>query len=287
MESIASKLKTKRESLNISLEQISKDTRIIMQQLESLENGRYADLPGGMYNRAILRTYCDALGLDKNEILRCYDGEIARSQEKPIAPSHSSKTKILTAVLWTLIFIFGICIFLNREWIISELSSHFSSDYGGDASGLQSEQPYTKTVNTDAAVDAAADIQAAEVIAETAPADSTGDADKVVEAPPKQTPQSAPAVDTTSPFRLEIVSKEECWISVESDGARAVIKTLSPGDVEFFTATRTISLVIGNAGGVSLRINDRAARTLGKSGERKQLTINKDTLPDIIGRSAS
>ncbi|MDR0311414.1 MAG: helix-turn-helix domain-containing protein, partial [Acidobacteriota bacterium] len=49
MESIASKLKTKRESLNISLEQISEDTRISVHHLRSLEKGRYDDLPGGMY----------------------------------------------------------------------------------------------------------------------------------------------------------------------------------------------------------------------------------------------
>jgi len=272
MESIASKLKTRRESLNISLEQISNNTRISIHHLRSLETGRYADLPGGMYNRAILRTYCDELGLDKNELLQSYDNEIAPHQEKPvISPSAplSTKIKTHTAVVWSLIFFLGVGLFMNRQWFFSVLSPHFSSDYGNLPGDLQSEQPTTtaNTVNTNA--NTATDTQAASV--------------------PKQTAQAAFRTDTASsqPLRLEIVGTEECWLSVNRDDSGAVTKTLSPGDVEFFTATRTISLIVGNAGGVSLRINERTAKTLGHSGQVVHLTIDKDTLPNLLDPSAS
>ena len=95
MESIALKLKTRRESLNISLAQVANDTRISLRHLESLENGSYYDLPGGMYNRAILRAYCDELGLDKDEILRCYEEEKSPREEKPVISSpHPQSAKI-------------------------------------------------------------------------------------------------------------------------------------------------------------------------------------------------
>ncbi|MCL2877401.1 MAG: DUF4115 domain-containing protein [Acidobacteria bacterium] len=294
MESIASKLRAKRESLNISLEQISKDTRISLHHLESLENGRYDGLPGGMYNRAILRSYCDELGLDKNEILQCYDAEIVPRQEKPAATPFippPSKIKAHTVAVWSLIFIFCIGLFLSREWIVSALSPYFSSDYGRPSSGLSPERSSApaKTVNMDTTAKAATGAQTATVHTETAPAVSTGGDDKAFEALPERTAQSARAAGNANaqPLRLEIVGREECWLSINSDESGAVTKTLSPGDVEFFTAARTISLIVGNAGGISLRINDHTAKALGQSGQVVRLTIDKDTLQNLIDPSAS
>ena len=294
MESISSKLKAKRESLNISLEQISRDTHISRHHLESLENSRYEDLPGGMYNRAILRSYCDELGLDKDEILRGYDDEITPRSEKPAisssAPS-SSKAKTHTAILWSLILIFCVGLFLGRGWLISALSPYFSSDYSRSSSDLSSEEPHApvKTANAYTAAKSATDAQAATINTETARAASPDGDDKSPVASPERIVRSVFAAgnDKQHPLRIEIVGKEECWLSVNRDESGAVTTTLSPGDVEYFTAARTIFLVVGNAGGVSLRINDRAARSLGRPGQVVRLTIDKDTLQNLIDPSAS
>jgi cytoskeleton protein RodZ len=293
MESIASKLKTKRESLNISLEQISKDTRISIHHLISLENGNYDNLPGGMYRRAILRAYCDEIGLDKNEVLRCYDDEVAPRQEKPaITPVASQffKFKTRTATVWCLIFVFGIGLFLGREWLISALSPYFSYGYGstpGDLSAVPLVSAKAESVDT--AKDAAKGAQIIDVREEITPAASLNSDNKTVEALSGRTDQSAFAADNAGlqPLRLEIVGKEECWLSVNSDETGVVSKILAPGEVGFYTAARTISLVVGNAGGVSLRINDRAAKKLGQSGQVVRLTIDKDTLQNLIDPSAS
>ena len=258
MESIASKLRTKRESLNISLEQISKDTRISIHHLKSLESDRYDDLPGGMYNRAILRAYCDEIGLNKDEILQCYDDEIATCQENPVItpPTRqlSLNFKTHTAVIWSMVFLLVIGLLLNRGLFISALSPYFPSNQGVTSSDTESGQiAPTKTVNADT------------------------------------TAQSAFSTDSANlpALRLEIVGKEECWISVDSDDSGAISKLLSPGDVEFFTADQKIYLIIGNAGGISLRINDRSAKSLGQSGQVIRLTIDEETLPNLLDHSIS
>ena len=277
MESIASKLKTKRESLNISLEQISEATRISVHHLKSLENGRYGDLPGGMYNRAILRAYCDAIGLDleNDESLQRYGDEIAPQQKEPVVDSSNQQhfslnIKTHTAVIWSMAFLLCVGLFMNRHWLVSALSPYSSSEYD-----RPTEQPSAsaKTVNADTTVNAATDAQTANVSDETTPAASRSGSNETAA--------------VSQPLRLEIVGKEECWLSIDSDESGAVTKMLSPGDVEFFTAARTIFLIVGNAGGVSLRINDRAAKTLGQSGQVVRLTIDKDTLPSLIDPSAS
>ena len=296
MELIASKLKNRRESLNLSLEQISNDTRISLHHLKSLENGSYADLPGGMYNRAILRSYCDELGLDKNDILQCYDEEINPRPEKPVisqSTPFASKIKLHTAVIWSLVVLLCVGLFLNRELFISAVSPYFSSDVGNPSSGLRSEQPpaQAKTASVDITENAAAEQQTENVSEETAPIDSQNSNSKTVaEAALRQAVQAtsrAADESTSPPLRLEIIGTEECWLSVNRDDSGAVTKILSPGDIEIFTATRTISLVVGNAGGVSLKINNRAAKTLGRSGQVVYLTIDKDTLQNFIDLSAS
>jgi cytoskeletal protein RodZ len=288
MESTASLLKTRRESLNTSLEKISRDTHISIHHLRSLESGRYTDLPGGMYSRAILRAYCEELGLDKNEILRIYDAEVGTGQEKPEAPPVPlpSRIRIQTATAWSLIFIFAICIFLNREWFITALSPYFSSDYERAADRLQPEYPpvSTKIVNADTTINAAIATRVMDGTADVAFEASRRVNDKSDGALSERSVQTALA--NSHPLRLEIVGKEECWLSVTSDETIVVEKLLSPGDVAFFTATQTIYVIVGNAGGVTLRINDHAARTLGQSGEVVRLTIDKDTLQNLLDSSA-
>jgi len=307
MESIASKLRTRRESLNISLEQISEYTHISIHHLRSLESGLYSDLPGGMYNRAILRVYCDEIGLDKDEILRCYDDEAAPRQEKPFMSQSfpaPSRIKFHSVAIWSLILIFGICIYLNREWFIQTLSPYFPHDFSSSPGDLTPERSVAaKPPNPDKTVNSTTDEQTANVPAKTAPAETVsvetapvasptvGDKAVVIPAaPPEQTTvQPARAADNANlqPLRLEIVGKEECWLSVNSDESGAVTKILSPGDVISFTAARTISIIVGNAGGITLRINDRAARALGQKGEVVHLTIDKNTLSKFLDPSTS
>ena len=67
MNSLASELKAARERRNVVLSQIAEETRIGLRHLESLEEGRYSDLPGGIYNRAFIKAYCEFLNLDAQD----------------------------------------------------------------------------------------------------------------------------------------------------------------------------------------------------------------------------
>ncbi len=64
MEEIGQRLRTARESREISLETAETETRIRRKYLEALESGHDADLPGEVYLKGFLRTYGNYLGLD-------------------------------------------------------------------------------------------------------------------------------------------------------------------------------------------------------------------------------
>ena len=57
-------LKQERERRGISLDHISVSTRISLRHLHALEADRFAELPGGVFNRGIVRSYAQACGLD-------------------------------------------------------------------------------------------------------------------------------------------------------------------------------------------------------------------------------
>jgi cytoskeletal protein RodZ len=122
------------------------------------------------------------------------------------------------------------------------------------------------------------------------------------EAPPvpSSTPQAAPVVLPTdrvypSPTRvagalsdsltMTVTAQADCWVEVRADGAIVVNRVLAQGESQTFEARGEIVLSVGNAGGLSIRVNDRPALPLGRSGEvRKNIVITRQNLPEITGQ---
>jgi cytoskeletal protein RodZ len=84
---------------------------------------------------------------------------------------------------------------------------------------------------------------------------------------------------------LTLTAQADCWVEVRADGATVVNRVLAQGESQTFEARGEIVLSVGNAGGLSIRVNDRPALPLGRSGEvRKNIVITRQNLPDLVGR---
>jgi cytoskeletal protein RodZ len=57
-------LKAERERRGISLNDVAVSTRVSMRHLHALEEDNYRELPGGVFNRGIVRSYAQHCGLD-------------------------------------------------------------------------------------------------------------------------------------------------------------------------------------------------------------------------------
>jgi cytoskeletal protein RodZ len=75
MTTIGTKLKKSREQQNISLDEVSRTTKIRVVQLEAIERGAYDELPGEVFAKGYVRSFADALGLDPAVIAMEYDEE--------------------------------------------------------------------------------------------------------------------------------------------------------------------------------------------------------------------
>jgi len=72
---LGEKLKKLRTEFRMSLNEISKATRIQVKYLEYIENGQYEKLPADVYVRGFLRSYARYLNMDEQAFIKLYERE--------------------------------------------------------------------------------------------------------------------------------------------------------------------------------------------------------------------
>ncbi len=63
-------LRQERERRGITLDDVAVSTRVSLRHLHALEESRFSELPGGVFNRGIVRSYAQHCGLDSDGTLR-------------------------------------------------------------------------------------------------------------------------------------------------------------------------------------------------------------------------
>ena len=82
MPSFGEKLKLEREKRKITLDQISASTKIGTRMLQALEEDKFTQLPGGIFNKGFVRAYARTVGLDEDQAVADY---LQASGEAPAA----------------------------------------------------------------------------------------------------------------------------------------------------------------------------------------------------------
>jgi len=70
--SFGARLKQEREKQRISLDDVSLSTKIGTRLLQALEEEKFEQLPGGIFNKGFVRAYARHLGLDENQAVADY-----------------------------------------------------------------------------------------------------------------------------------------------------------------------------------------------------------------------
>jgi hypothetical protein len=72
LEELGYHLRSSREQLGISIEELSNATRIDLEYIKAMERGDFDKLPGPVYIRSYLRTYSIYVNLDPRKIMKMY-----------------------------------------------------------------------------------------------------------------------------------------------------------------------------------------------------------------------
>ena len=94
-------LRRARERRRLTLQQIAQSTKIPLRHLNALERDEFEALPSGMYRRAEVRAYADAVGLDRSVALASLDRTLEHAMPStasvPPPTFTSGRTRVLIA----------------------------------------------------------------------------------------------------------------------------------------------------------------------------------------------
>jgi cytoskeleton protein RodZ len=92
--SFGERLRREREMRGISLDEIAAATKISARNLRALEDEKFKQLPGGIFNKGFVRAYAKFLGIDQEQIVAEYE---AASQETEVAREQKLKDEFSKA----------------------------------------------------------------------------------------------------------------------------------------------------------------------------------------------
>src|SRR3989442_1680071 len=150
MASVGDYLRDPRDRRGISLEEISRVTRVASGYLEALESDRFSALPPPVFTRGFIRAYCQALGESPDEALARYDGREggAPPPPRPTAPAGTTPaakgeppSRSAVLVSFVLLVILGMALFAValmtqparqiREWVSNRRLGRTVGNAGG------------------------------------------------------------------------------------------------------------------------------------------------------------
>ena len=230
--SFGSYLQTIRLEKKISLEKISAQTRIGLENLLLIEQEDHERLPAAVFVKGFLRSYATAIGADGDEVVRRYESRLDVLDK--IAESEAAKGRQTRGIWWKLLIALAalFCIIVLSIYAIAFFRDH-----------TRSELPIEKktVVTTNSTVD--------------------------------KTNQKVNEADTLSSevvsqkFTLQVTALEDTWLKVIIDEKESTEYSLTSGERIELEATSGYNLLIGNAGGLKIKLNDKPVPISGKSGQ--------------------
>lgn len=240
-----------------SLQQIESILRIRASQLEALEQGDVAKLPGRVYAIGFVRSYSEYLGLDGDKMVHLFKEQSVGRKAKPDlsfpVPASESKVPnlaIIAGSLFGFVVLVGFVAFLmfprEEKNNIPAVPEKLTTSQLNEAPPLVTTENAAPQGELDA--NASTALEAAE--------------------PPK------PA------NRIVIEVTEASWVQiVDAKGSAIVRQVLKAGDIYLVPDERGLVLETGNAGGLKIIVDGKPLPSLGASGQiRRKIALDPDRL---------
>ena len=225
-------LQSMRLEKKISLEKVSEETRIAIGNLQLIEKEDLEALPAEVFVRGFLRAFARAIGADGEEAVRLYQARLNMEDELSDAGSLSDRSSL-------------------KPWLDLVLS--LAALLCLVALSLYGVSYFQNRVH----------------MPETAETHGVSESSKAVMSPEK--PVSKTQKDaSTKPLEkwvLQIAAIENTWVKLIIDNKDAKEYNLSSGEHMEVEASVGYNLLIGNAGGLELKLNGEPIPISGRSGE--------------------
>jgi cytoskeletal protein RodZ len=241
------RLKREREMREVSLDELTKATRISTRFLEALENENWERLPGGVFGHGFVRTIARYLGLDEESLLGEYDlarsekllTAIAKPEERIPSPP---KWVPVAAVLVLVVLVVGLFYAGRYGW------RRYMAHRHADSSSVTSLPSPPSSQDSDAAPTTASTFSASSLDL---------------------------SVSTSAATRVRVLADNKLLLDSE----------LPAGETRHFSANQQFEVSAGDSSAVLLELNGQAMPPLGAPGSSGTIVLSQKDLRQASGGS--
>lgn len=253
---IGGRLRRARESRGLSLSDTARLTKLSINVLQAIERNDFASLPAGMYRRAYVRTLAAEFGLNPNDIAADYCKRFEPPVETVAVPDRDAAleekcVEQLTPSPRRSIVALAAVAVPAAAWFILQPGA------------IGPKLPLDNAESRFAAIPVS---EGAAIALTTDAAHGDG------------APTAIATEEGAVPLRIEMAATGWCWVAAETDGERVMYRLMEPGERVVLEGQRLIALRLGDAGSVTLSINDGASRSLGSDGQVVELEVTPDNV---------
>jgi len=264
-ESLGNQLRAAREQQGLSVEQVSEALHLDAPVITALEQDNFATLGATVYVRGHLKTYAQLLGLSPDAILSAYQSPDSEPVVAPVLRKSKNVSVQVNPVLWAggalvivLGLLLGVYVLLNDE---PGAGPGVAVEESADTPGAVPAGPTPPVI-----VESTRDYPLVEEILPESP--------RVFIAPPVVTEAPLPVTrsevevkaqeESFSPVprpaattvRLELQFSQESWVEISDANRRLLFGLQHEGNRRELVGEPPFNLLIGNARGVTLMVND-------------------------------
>jgi cytoskeleton protein RodZ len=307
--SFGEKLKQEREKRNITLEQISASTKIGTRMLQALEEDKFNQLPGGIFNKGFVRAYSRCVGLDEDQTVADYlqasgDGprteSAVRESDTPRVPekirdkeqpktydrahdqdqenflrlegrAETPSRQLPWGLFAAILLLVALALALwNRRH--EEHERHSLHPASSSAATPSPASQSSGVVPADTPGRMTGDKGDKKVAALSTSGSPTGGRTSSATSKIPQTSQEASAA-TADEFTIVIQAREDSWISITADGEALSSELLAAGSERTVRGRKAVVIKAGNAGGVDFQFNGKKVDVAAEYGEVKTITF--------------
>lgn len=306
MGSFGDHLRREREMRGISLDEIATATKISSRNLRALEEEKFKQLPGGIFNKGFVRAYAKFLGIDEDQMVAEYitaaqDTETAREQklkndlskvdfrhdeeeQREILLEPKSQWGTIAVIVLIAVIVFSAYEYYQKQKAELQRAQAETPAVAAPVQPAQTTSPPSSAQTLGATPDATTSTGQTQIPPTTStngtptnaatPAAQKSTAPSMSDATPGVAPIKEADLPPSSngPIDVKIHANQDSWVSITADGKTIMKGTLSAASEKAVRARDQVVVVLGNVGGVEVSYNGKPLE-LGKPGEVKKITF--------------
>lgn len=254
-------LRRERETRGITLEDISRATKISVRLLQAIEDEDFSRLPGGVFNVNFVRQYARHAGMDEDRVVSEFrtlvTDPVEAAAPESDTPEYSWDEERRNRI---------------RTWVTA------AAVVVGVAAGAylwMQQRPAAEPAPTPAPPPA--------VVSQTPPPPAPD--------PQPPTPNSQPPAPDTppqslvptsqpdnpnAPVRVELLATQMVWVTAAADGKPVFTATLQAEQKRVATAQERVRIRVGNAGAIKAILNGQEQPSIGPAGQPRTVIFTPE-----------